>query len=90
MQEVRRCDVDVVDYCARSKGVFLNRDEIDKIANTQTGYDEEHYRRYHSRDRDYHDYDDGYYHYKGHKKKKSSLAIYWILIKVRKNTQYRK
>ena len=69
MQEVTKYDVEI-DYCPRCKGVFLDRGEIDKIANTQIRYDEEHYQRYHNRDRDYDDYDDDYYHYRGHKRRR--------------------
>lgn len=68
MQEVRKYDIDI-DYCTNCKGVWLDRGEIDKISSMQTRYDEEHYRSYH-RDRDYDDYDDDYYHYGGHRRRK--------------------
>ena len=72
MQEVRRYDVDI-DYCVNCKGVWLDRGEIDKISNRQSGYDEEHYRKYH-RERDYDDYDDDYYRYGGHRRRRGFLG----------------
>ena len=44
-----------VDYCPTCKGVWLDRGEIDKIANTQRRYEEDHYNRYHRRRDDYND-----------------------------------
>jgi uncharacterized protein len=80
MQEVRKYDVDI-DYCTNCKGVWLDRGEIDKIANMQTRYDEEHYRNYH-RDRDYDDYYDDYYHYGGHRRRRrgffGDLFDFWL------------
>lgn len=54
-----------VDYCPTCKGVRPDRREIDKIANTQRRFEEDHYNKYHrTRDsydeRDY-DYDDDDY-----------------------------
>lgn len=59
-----------IDFCPTCKGVWLDRGEIDKIANTQRRYEEDHYNRYHRRrddykDRHYNDDDDDdgdYYH----------------------------
>jgi uncharacterized protein len=68
MQEIRRYDADI-DYCPSCKGVWLDRGEIDKIAMAQNRIDEEHYSRY-NRDRDYDDYDDDYYHYGGHRRRR--------------------
>ena len=68
MQEIRRYDADI-DYCPSCKGVWLDRGEIDKIAMAQNRIDEEHYHRY-NRDRDYDDYDDDYYHYRGHRRRR--------------------
>ncbi len=68
MQQIRRYQTDI-DYCNSCKGIWLDRGEIDKIAAVQNRFDEEHYRRYHT-DRDYDDYDDDYYHYRSHKRRK--------------------
>jgi Zn-finger nucleic acid-binding protein len=72
MQEIRRYDADI-DYCPSCKGIWLDRGEIDKIATAQNRIDEEHYRRYH-RDRDYDDYDDDYYRYGGHRRRRGFLG----------------
>ena len=72
MQEIRRYDADI-DYCPSCKGVWLDRGEIDKIAMAQNRIDEEHYSRYH-RDRDYDDYDDDYYRYGGHRRRRGFLG----------------
>ena len=79
MQEVRRYDVDI-DYCVNCKGVWLDRGEIDKISSRQSGYDEEHYRKYHE-ERDYDDYDDDYYRYGGHGRRRGffgDLFDFWL------------
>ncbi len=65
MQEIQRYEADI-DYCPSCKGVWLDRGEIDKIASAQNRFDEEHHRRYHA-DRDY---DDDYYHYRGHRRRR--------------------
>jgi Zn-finger nucleic acid-binding protein len=65
MREIRRYETDI-DYCPSCKGVWLDRAEIDKIALAQNRFDEEHYRRYHA-DRDY---DDDYYHYREHRRRR--------------------
>jgi Zn-finger nucleic acid-binding protein len=57
MQESKKYEVDI-DYCPTCKGIWLDRGEIDKIANMQSRYEEEHYQKYH---RDQRDYDDEYY-----------------------------
>src|ERR687891_311701 len=44
-----------VDYCPTCRGVWLDRGEIDKIANTQRRYEEDHYNRYHRRTDNYND-----------------------------------
>jgi hypothetical protein len=72
MHEIRRYDADI-DYCPSCKGVWLDRGEIDKIALAQNRIDKEHYQRYH-RDRDYDDYDDDYYRYGGHRRRRGFLG----------------
>jgi uncharacterized protein len=60
MQLMQKYEVDI-DYCPRCKGVWLNRGEIDKIANIQNRYEDAHYQKYHYGQSDYDDYDTGYY-----------------------------
>jgi uncharacterized protein len=72
MQEVRSYDTDI-DYCPTCKGVWLDRGEIDKIANIQTRYDEEHYQQYH-KNMDYDDYDNNYYQRKGRSRYRGLLG----------------
>jgi Zn-finger nucleic acid-binding protein len=60
MQEITKYDVDI-DFCPSCKGVWLDRGEIDKVAKVQSGYEEEHYQKYHRDRRDYDDDDDDYY-----------------------------
>ncbi|HEY6163774.1 MAG TPA: zf-TFIIB domain-containing protein [Nitrososphaeraceae archaeon] len=60
MQEMKKYDVDI-DYCPSCKGVWLDRGEIDKIANVQSKYENEHYQKYHHYEKDYDDDDDDYY-----------------------------
>lgn len=72
MQEVRRYETNI-DYCPSCKGIWLDRGEIDKIAIAQNKLDEDHYRLYHT-DRDYDDYDDDYYHYGGHRRRRGFLG----------------
>ena len=61
MQESKKYEV-YIDYCPRCKGVWLDRGEIDKIANIQSKFEEEHYQKYNCDRRDYddddYDYDD--------------------------------
>ena len=59
MQLMQKYEVDI-DYCPICKGVWLNRGEIDKIANIQNRYEDAHYQKYHYGQSDYDDYDDGY------------------------------
>ena len=58
MQLTERYDVDI-DYCPSCKGVWLDGGEINKIARIQSNYDDEHYNKYHYREGEYDDYDDG-------------------------------
>jgi uncharacterized protein len=57
MQMMQKYEVDI-DYCPQCKGVWLDRGEIDKIANIQSRYEDTHYQKYHSGRRDYDDDDD--------------------------------
>ena len=57
---MKKYDVDI-DYCPSCKGVWLDRGEIDKIANVQSKYENEHYQKYHHYEKDYDDDDDDYY-----------------------------
>jgi len=58
---IHRYDTEV-DYCPARKGVWLDRGEIDKIANTPRRFEEDHYNKYHRRIDNYdernYDYDD--------------------------------
>ena len=49
-----------IDCCPIWKGVWLNRGEIDKIANIQNRHEDAHYQKYHYRQSNYDDYDAGY------------------------------
>lgn len=60
MQESKKYEV-YIDYCPTCKGVWLDRGEIDKIANIQSKFEEEHYQKYHHDRRDYDDEDDDDY-----------------------------
>jgi hypothetical protein len=55
MQLLQRYEA-LIDYCPSCKGVWLDRGEIDKIAQIQSDYEDEHYNRYHYRDGVYDDY----------------------------------
>ena len=56
-----------IDYCPRCRGVWLDRGELEKVANMQNQYEDDHYQKYHhGKD---HDVDDDYYHGRKHKKK---------------------
>jgi Zn-finger nucleic acid-binding protein len=56
-----------IDHCPRCKGVWLDRGELEKVANMQNRYDDDHYNKYHmGRD---HDDDDEYYSRRKHKKR---------------------
>ncbi|HEX6029298.1 MAG TPA: zf-TFIIB domain-containing protein [Nitrososphaeraceae archaeon] len=60
MQIMHRYEVDI-DYCPQCKGVWLDRGEIDKIANVQSRYEDAHYQKYHYGRGGYDDDDDDYY-----------------------------
>lgn len=69
MQVMQKYDVEI-DYCPSCKGVWLDRGEIDKIANVQNRYEDEHYQKYHYGRSDYGDLDDDdYYHRRGKKRR---------------------
>ena len=46
MQLMQKYEVDI-DYCPQCKGVWLDRGEMDKIANIQNKYEDAHYQKYH-------------------------------------------
>ena len=48
-----------VDYCAAFKRVWLDRGEIDKMADGQRMYEEDHYNKYHS-NRNYDEHHSGF------------------------------
>jgi uncharacterized protein len=52
MQIMQKYEADI-DYCPQCKGVWLDRGEIDKIANVQSRYEDAHYQKYHYGRRDY-------------------------------------
>ncbi|MDN5868429.1 MAG: zf-TFIIB domain-containing protein [Candidatus Nitrosocosmicus sp.] len=55
-----------IDHCPRCRGVWLDRGELEKVANMQNQYEDDHYQKYHhGKDHD----DDEYYHRRKHKKK---------------------
>ena len=45
-----------IDYCPSCKGVWLDRGEIDKIAQIQNTYEDQHINQYHYRNGEYDDY----------------------------------
>jgi uncharacterized protein len=56
-----------IDHCPRCRGVWLDRGELEKVANMQNQYEDDHYQKYHyGKD---HDDDDDYYHRRKQKKK---------------------
>jgi len=56
-----------IDYCPRCRGVWLDRGELEKVANMQNQYEDDHYQKYHyGKD---HDDDDDYYNKRKNKKK---------------------
>ena len=61
MQMMQKYEVDI-DYCPNCKGVWLDRGEIDKIANIQNRYEDAHFQKYHYGRRDYYDDDDDDYY----------------------------
>jgi uncharacterized protein len=52
MQLIQRYEA-LIDYCTSCKGVWLDRGEIDKIAQIQSSYEDEHYNNYHYRNGEY-------------------------------------
>jgi hypothetical protein len=54
MQLMRKYEA-LIDYCPSCKGVWLDRGEIDKIAQIQSSYEDEHYNKYHYNDEGYDD-----------------------------------
>jgi Zn-finger nucleic acid-binding protein len=61
MQLMKKYEVDI-DYCPSCRGVWLDRGEIDKIAEIQRGYEDRHYNKYHYTEGGSDDYYDDYYH----------------------------
>lgn len=57
-----------IDQCPRCKGVWLDRGELEKVANMQNRYEDEHYQKYHY-GRGHDDDDDDYYRSRKHKKR---------------------
>ena len=55
MQLMQRYETSI-DYCPSCRGVWLDRGEIDKIAQIQSSYEDEHYNKYHYRNGEYDDY----------------------------------
>lgn len=45
-----------IDYCPSCKGVWLDRGEIDKIAQIQSNYEDQHINQYHYSNGVYDDY----------------------------------
>ena len=73
MQEIKKYDVDI-DYCTSCKGVWLDRGEIEKIANVQNRYEDEYYKKYHYSRRAYDDDDDDDYYSRKHRKRGGLLG----------------
>jgi uncharacterized protein len=48
-----------IDHCLRCRGVWLNRGELEKVANMQNQYEDDYYKIYHHGK--HHDDDDDYY-----------------------------
>ena len=57
-----------IDQCPRCKGVWLDRGELEKVANMQNRYEDEHYKKYHYGTGHDDDGDDDYYRGRKHKK----------------------
>lgn len=62
-----------IDQCPRCKGVWLDRGELEKVANMQNRYEEDHYNKYHY-GKDHDDDDDDYYYGKRKHKKRGFLG----------------
>ena len=73
MQIMHRYDANI-DYCPQCKGVWLDRGEIDKIANVQRRYENEHYQKYHYGRGDYADDDDEDDYFKRRRGKRGFLG----------------
>lgn len=73
MQQLQKYEVDI-DYCPSCKGVWLDRGEIDKIANIQSRYEDEHYQKYHYGRKDYDDDDDDDDYYNRRRRKRGFLG----------------
>ena len=58
-----------IDQCPRCKGVWLDRGELEKVANMQNRYEDEHYKKYHYGRGHDDDDDDDYYRSRKHKKR---------------------
>jgi Zn-finger nucleic acid-binding protein len=63
-----------IDHCPRCKGVWLDRGELEKIANIQNSYEEDHYKKYHFGKEYDDDDDDDYYKKRKHKKRGGFLG----------------
>lgn len=61
-----------IDNCPQCKGVWLDRGELEKIANMQSRYDDDHYKRYHY-GKDHGDDDDDDYYVRQRKNKKKGF-----------------
>ena len=73
MQIMHRYDADI-DYCPKCKGIWLDRGEIDKIANVQRRYEDAHYQKYHYGRGDYDDDDDEDDYFKRRRGKRGFLG----------------
>ena len=60
-----------IDHYPRCRGVWLDRGELEKVANMQNQYEDDHYHKYHHGED--HDDDDDYYYRRKHKKKKGFI-----------------
>jgi uncharacterized protein len=66
-----------IDYCPKCRGVWLDRGELEKVANIQDRFEEDHYKRYHfgkDHDDDNDHDDDDYYMKRKHKKRGGFLG----------------
>ncbi len=57
-----------IDHCPQCRGVWLNRGELEKVANIQNQYEDNYYQKYHQ-GKDHEEDDDYYYHRIYHKEK---------------------
>jgi uncharacterized protein len=65
-----------IDHCPRCRGVSLDRGELEKVANMQNQYEDDHYHKY-LNGKDHDDHDD--YYYRRKHKKGAHLVICLIL-----------